>query len=338
MTLQQIDPTPRRALAFTPMETRRPVIVEAAVLAEQLGYEAVIVPEGWGLDAGVVLAEVATRTSRIRLVTGVLSIWGRTAATLAMTAATLDDLSGGRFTLGLGTSTPALAERFHGVDYRAPADRLAGVVHEVRTLLRGERAVAPANGRGLRLGQPPREDLPIWIGALGPRACAVARDHADGWLPAFVARDRLDSIRRQLVTSHPTRVEVASGPLGAVTTGDQDGPATARQVVAWYLTGMGAFYARNLAALGYATEVAAVRAANPRPVPGFLEWPTIADPLLEQLAATGQPIDVARQVAKWDSLADIVTVGIGPGPADAVLATVEAGRPPRSTSSSAAAS
>ncbi len=68
----------RRGVVFTPMETRRGLIVEVAVRAEQLGYEAVIVPEGWGLDSSIVLAEIATRTTRIHLVAGVVSIWGRT--------------------------------------------------------------------------------------------------------------------------------------------------------------------------------------------------------------------------------------------------------------------
>ncbi|HEY2489410.1 MAG TPA: LLM class flavin-dependent oxidoreductase, partial [Streptosporangiaceae bacterium] len=79
--------TARRGVALTPMETRRDVIVMAAVLADQLGYETFAVPEGWGLDSVPVLTEIALRTATIRLVSGVLSVWGRTPATLAMTAA-----------------------------------------------------------------------------------------------------------------------------------------------------------------------------------------------------------------------------------------------------------
>ena len=81
----------RRGVAFTPMENRRDVIVRAAVLADQLGYETFAVPEGWGLDSTPVLTEIALRTATIRLVSGVLSVWGRSAATLAMSAATLID-------------------------------------------------------------------------------------------------------------------------------------------------------------------------------------------------------------------------------------------------------
>ena len=88
MSITEIDTMPRRALAFTPMETDWRLIVDAAIHAEDAGYEAVLVPEGWALDATVVLGEIARHTRRIRLATGILSIWGRTAATLAMTAAT----------------------------------------------------------------------------------------------------------------------------------------------------------------------------------------------------------------------------------------------------------
>ena len=95
----------RRGVGLTPMETRRDVIVRAARLADELGYEIFAVPEGWGLDSTPVLAEIALRTARIQLVSGVLSVWGRTPATLAMTAATLHQVSDGRYVLGLGAST-----------------------------------------------------------------------------------------------------------------------------------------------------------------------------------------------------------------------------------------
>jgi len=87
----------RRGVALTPMEVRRDVIVRAARLADDLGYEVFSVAEGWGLDATVVLAEIAARTTRITRVAGILSAWGRSPATIAMSAATLHDLSGGRF-------------------------------------------------------------------------------------------------------------------------------------------------------------------------------------------------------------------------------------------------
>ena len=92
----------RRGVGLPPMETRRDVLVRAAVLADELGYETFAVPEGWGLDSTPVLTEIALRTARIQVASAVLSVWGRTPATLAMTAATLHQVCGGRYVLGLG--------------------------------------------------------------------------------------------------------------------------------------------------------------------------------------------------------------------------------------------
>ena len=111
-------PTQRLGVGFTPMETRRDVIVDTARLADELGFELIAVPEGWGLDSTAVLTEIALATTRIRLVSGILSVWGRTPATLAMTAATLHEISGGRYLLGLGASTRALAEGFHDTPFK----------------------------------------------------------------------------------------------------------------------------------------------------------------------------------------------------------------------------
>ena len=110
------------------------------------------VPEGWGLDSTPVLTEIALRTTRIQLASGVLSVWGRTPATLAMTAATLHQVSAGRYVLGLGASTRALAEGFHDVPFEHPAARLRDVVTTVRALLDGLPVQLAASRRRARCG------------------------------------------------------------------------------------------------------------------------------------------------------------------------------------------
>jgi len=192
--------TLRRGVGLTPMETRRDLIVRTAVLAEELGYEIFALPEGWGLDAVPVLTEIAVRTARINLASGILSVWGRTPATLAMTAATLHQLSGGRYVLGLGASTKALTEGFHDIAFEHPAAKLRDVVTRVRALLAGQPAQLgnAAAARPLRLGQPPAPEVPIWVAALGPHTTRVAAELGDGWIPALVARDRLPGWATQL--------------------------------------------------------------------------------------------------------------------------------------------
>src|SRR5262245_24863237 len=123
--------TGRRGVHLTPMENRRDVIVQTAMLADELGYELFALPEGWGLDAPTVLTEIALRTQHIRLASSVMSIWSRTPATLAMTAANLHNVSNGRFILGLGASTKTLTEGFHAKPFAQPATALHDTVVSV---------------------------------------------------------------------------------------------------------------------------------------------------------------------------------------------------------------
>ena len=328
----------RRGVALTPMETRRDVIVRTAMLADELGYETFGLPEGWGLEAGPVLTEIALRTSRIRLVSSILSVWGRTPATLAMTAATLDQISGGRYVLGLGTSTRALVEGFHGRAFDHPAAKLRAVVAEVRGLLSGQPAqLGPAAGaaaRPLRLGQPPAPGLPIWVAALGQHTVRVAADLGDGWIPALVARDRLPGWaaelrqRREATVPGARPFTVAAGPLTVV--GDDAGVARAIAAtgVAWYLSAMGGVYARSVSGQGYAAEVQAIIAANPRPSPRQGTVPPEAQGVLDQLAVYGPGEQVRERLRRWDATADIVTLMLPPGlPWPTIEATLRAVAP-----------
>jgi alkanesulfonate monooxygenase SsuD/methylene tetrahydromethanopterin reductase-like flavin-dependent oxidoreductase (luciferase family) len=327
MSIIDIDSRSRRALCFTPMETDRRLIIEAAVHAERHGFEAVIVPEGWGFDSGILLTEIALRTERIRLVAGIQSVWGRTAAALAMEAATLADVSNGRFTLGLGASTPQLVTGLHGLPFEQPAARLGNTLDKVRLLLAGERTVAPGGQPGLRLAVPPPSDVPIWLAGLGPRATDVAIRRADGWFPAFIPASKLDDVRRGLAVDAAPGCELITGPAGVVSQDLEFAAEIARQLVGWYLTGMGRGYGDQLAAFGYGHEVDLLRAENPRPRPGRVAWSPELDELLPELAVFGDQSTVAEQLTRWDGVADLVAVTVPPGMGELVLDLVEAAAP-----------
>ncbi len=323
----------RRGVALTPMETRLDVIVQTAVLADELGYEVFALPEGWGLDSTTVLTKIALVTRRIQVASSVLSVWGRTPATLAMTAATLQQISGRRYVLGLGASTKALAEGFHDAAFEDPAGRLRDVVTKVRALLAGQpvrldhaTAVFP-----LRLGQPPAPEVPIWVAALGRRTRQVAAELGDGWVPVMVARDRLAgwvTSMREAAAPHGRALTVAAGPMTVV---DEDAGAArsiAASCAAWYLTAMGDVYARSVSGQGYGAEVSAIIAANPRPSLRRAAVPAEAQVVLDQLAAYGTRDQVREQLEPWDRAADMVMIGLPPGiPWGTIEATLLAAAP-----------
>jgi len=153
---------PRIGLSVMPLETRREAIIGLATEGDRLGYDDFFMPETWAYDMTVLLAEAAARTTRITLGTGILGIWNRSAATIAMAATTLHAMSDGRFVLGLGASTPQLAEGLHDTPFEPPVPRMRRMVTQIRALLRGERIplAVTTNARALKLNVPPAPALP----------------------------------------------------------------------------------------------------------------------------------------------------------------------------------
>ena len=160
--------------------------------AERLGVAVAWSAEAWAHDAITPLAYLAAKTSRIRLGTGIMQAGARTPALVAMTAMTLAGASGGRFNLGLGVSGPQVIEGWHGVRFDRPLQRLRETIEITRMIMRGERAVyqgqiyqlplPDGEGRALRSGAPPVNDVPLYLATLGPRSLELTGELADGWL------------------------------------------------------------------------------------------------------------------------------------------------------------
>ncbi|MEU4175833.1 LLM class flavin-dependent oxidoreductase [Streptomyces sp. NPDC026589] len=190
--------------------------VVLAVTAEQLGYEMGLVPEGYRNDAPSVLGLVAGRTRRIGLASGVMQIPARAPATAALTAATLDALSGGRFRLGLGLSNPDVSEGWYGVPFDSPLARTREYVEIVRAALnsgpvtyRGKHFSLPPAGRGgapLHLyTEDYRRNLPVYLGAGGPRNLRLAGEIADGWIGVFTPPETVSEAVDQILAGRRTR-------------------------------------------------------------------------------------------------------------------------------------
>jgi F420-dependent oxidoreductase-like protein len=175
-------------------------LVVLAQEAERLNFATAWTSEAYGFDAATTLGWIAAHTSRIGLGAAVLQIPARTPAMTAMTAATLDFLSAGRFHLGLGVSGPAVSEGWHGVRFNPALARTREYVEIVRMALSGERIayegeqysvpLAGSAHRPLRLSVHPLRSVPIYLAAVGPKASALAGKIADGWLAAFFSPER----------------------------------------------------------------------------------------------------------------------------------------------------
>jgi alkanesulfonate monooxygenase SsuD/methylene tetrahydromethanopterin reductase-like flavin-dependent oxidoreductase (luciferase family) len=288
-----------------PLENRRETILHIATTSERLGYDAFFLPETWAHDTTVLLAEIAARTERIRLGTGILGVWSRSAAALAMAASSLHAVSGGRFILGLGASTAQLTEGLHDVPFGAPLRQMRRVTTQVRALLAGDRnplAVA-TQARPLRLNLPPTPSLPIYLAGLAEGTVRLAGELADGWLPFLFPRDRLADGSNLLKDGAAAAGAAPRSPAicPIVPTVVAESPAEARQGAAWFLafyfTSMGPLYARTLARQGFEKEVEAIIAANPRRDSAVV--PPEGETLLEQLTIFGTPDAARGRLEPW---------------------------------------
>ena len=256
--------------------------------AERLGVDTVWSAEAWGTDGIVPLAYLAAITSRIRLATGILQITARAVPMTAMTAMTLDHVSNGRFVLGLGASGPQVVEGLHGQPYGRPLERLKETVDVIRMALAGEKIEYHGNqielplppeqgtglGKALRIGQPPRPQIPIHLATLGPQALRFAGAAADGWVgTCFVPETSayyLDQLRagaeaagRSTSVFDDGSFEIdAGGPVAF--TDDVERPLRGRKkALAFQLGAMGAptmnFYHDAYSRIGYAEPAARVR-------------------------------------------------------------------------------
>ncbi|MCX6388416.1 MAG: LLM class flavin-dependent oxidoreductase [Solirubrobacterales bacterium] len=194
---------------FTPEEQ-----IEYAVLADRLGLDSVWISEAWGQDAVSVLGNLTAQTERIRLGSGLMQIPARQPTATAMAAVTLDVLSKGRFNLGLGLSGPQVSEGWYGVAFDKPVKRTREYIEIIRLALSGEKVIYDGEfwtlplpedeglglGRPLRLlARPAQENIPIFLGAIGPKAVEQVGAIADGWLPFMYSPKNPDVLRDPLL-------------------------------------------------------------------------------------------------------------------------------------------
>jgi F420-dependent oxidoreductase-like protein len=291
--------------------------------AERLGYDSVWAAETYGTDPTSLMAWLAGRTERIGLGTGVLQMTGRRPVVAAMAAATIDQVSGGRFRLGLGPSGPQVVEGWHGVPFDRRVDHARDYVAVVRMALAGRpvrhdgptmRVPLPASeGKALSLMVAPVQDrLPVYLAAMGDRAIALAGEVADGWLaihfpPALVAEHR-----RSLPAGD--RFDAAPMVLTLVEDDQELAYDMMRPMLALYLGGMGSrqtnFYNRLARRLGFEQDAEGVQQAYAGGRQGEAVE-AISDGLVDAMTICGPAGLVRDRLAAYrDAGADTLIVGL----------------------------
>jgi F420-dependent oxidoreductase-like protein len=327
---------------FTPQEQ-----VELAVLGDELGLDSVWISEAWGLDAVSVLGLLAGKTERISLGSGLMQIPARQPTATAMAAASLDVISGGRFRLGLGLSGPQVSEGWYGTPFKRPLARTREYVEIVRMAL-ARRTVTyeggewtlplPADapgatglGRPLKLlAKPVQERIPVYLGAIGPKAVEQTGAIADGWLPFLLNPDEpavlLDPLRRGAEAAGRSIAEIDIAPV--VPTAVAETVEQARDLVrpwlAFYLGAMGAkdknFYVELAAGYGYGD---AARLCQERFLDGDRAGAAAAlsDELLDISTIATTPDGLAERVERYRAIGSDTLVIV---PAGDKAATVRA--------------
>lgn len=292
--------------------------LELAKEAERLGYSSVWTAESWGSDAFTALTWIAAHTSRIQLGTGVAQMAARTPTATAMHALTLDHLSGGRLLLGLGLSGPQVVEGWYGRPFpKSPLTATREYVDIVRQVLRRERPVEldgrfhplpypGADGTGLgrplrSITHPRRPDLPVLLGAEGPRNIAQTTRIADGWLPLYWSPLRTD-VHRASLKDAPDGFRIAPMARAMVCDDVAEGLLQVKAMLGFYIGGMGHatknFHAALMARMGFADAARRVqnlflagrRQDAVRAVP---------DAFADEISLVGPRERIAERLALW---------------------------------------
>ncbi|MEU4407269.1 LLM class F420-dependent oxidoreductase [Streptosporangium sp. NPDC023963] len=251
---------------------------ELVQTAERLGYESVWTAEAYGSDAFTPLAWYGARTSRIKLGTSVVQISARTPAATAMTAMTLDHLTGGRLLLGIGASGPQVVEGWYGTPFPKPLARTREYVEIMRKVWRREEPVTSdgehyplpypggANlGKPLKLiTRPLRAEIPLYLGAEGPKNVALAAEIADGWLPLFVFPEKIERMYGPSLAGAGPGFDIAAMVMTVITDDVRAALDGVKMMLTLYIGGMGAksrnFHADIIGRMGYAGAAEEIQA------------------------------------------------------------------------------
>ncbi len=295
-------------------------IATQAHRAESLGFARVSAGETTGRDMVTTFAVLGERTEQIGLSTNVLSPYGRAPTVLAQTALTMHEATGGRFRLGLGTSSPAIAEQWHGGSFDRPLRRLRETIDIVRAVYSGGSIEYEGDIyqlQGLSYDRPTSEEPPpIDVAALGPTAVELTGRFADGWVPQLFTppglQERMNDLRRGASLGNREQTALRVAPLVRCFASEDRHRAreTTRSMVAFLIGAYGPFYGQSVAEQGYERVVTEIRDAwDDRDMDAMAA--ALPDELLDELAATGTPEEVRDRIKRFESIDGVNAVRVG---------------------------
>ncbi len=289
-------------------------VVEKVKIADELGYDSVWLGESWGYELFTSMADLVRVTKRIKIGAGIANIYSRTPGLLAMSAATLDERSGGRIILGLGPSGANVIEHFHGVKFEKPVKRTREYVEIIRMLLRGEKLVYHGEffnlERGFKLRFTPlRADLPIYIAAMGPKNVVQTGEIADGVTPVYWPGNKWGELREQLdegarIAGRPPHSAVIAPYITSMIlheNADEQERMAARfhaaAPLAYYIGKMGVYYAQMLTRHGYGDDVQAVIEGWKQGMKSAIA--AVSPEMLDATSIIGTPSEVVAKLDQW---------------------------------------
>ncbi len=287
----------------------RKTVIRSAQLADDLGYDSIWIPEAWAYEQFQLLTEIALATKRIKLATGIANVFSRSAGLLAMSVATLDEISEGRAILGLGTSGKVVVENFHGVPYKKPLTRLKDTVAICRTLWRGGRMEPELttlfDARHFKLEMTPlRQDIPIYIASLQEAAIREVGRIADGWVPTFWPYKHLkDGVALLAEGAKVAGRDVSTidvSPFMAIIPLPDVSMARTmiKPTISFYIGGMGTYYHALFCRYGFQENADLVRALYNE---GKRKEAAaaVSDDLVDAIAICGTPEHCREKLAEW---------------------------------------
>ena len=292
-------------VGFAGSPAEREEIVKRVQVAEDLGVESVWVAEAWGRDAFSMLTHLALTTKKIGLGTAIVNVFSRTPGVLAMTFGTLDELSGGRAIIGLGSSGANVIEHWHGVPFEKPATRLREYIEIINMIMRRQKLMYDGKvfkmERGFTAQFPIlRDHIPTYIASITPKSMVQTGEVADGWIPIYWPKDKIASGVETLMEgarkAGKSRADLTVAPAIVLKVTEDASEETiraqARAPIAFYVGRMGTYYYEMLTRHGFEDEVAKIQAAwAARDAKAAAA--AVSDRMLDQTAVVG-PLEKCR--------------------------------------------